>query len=96
MQSCLEAKTGIGPFFGLAAANDTIEAFALGVMFGWKEKTDDSAAGFSVGVGAVLDREVKTLAKGFTEGKPPPAGETAVVFEKRSKWSPLVFFTRTF
>lgn len=97
MKLCKERNVGIGPFFGIATSSDsTIDAFALGIMFGVKDTSKDSPGGFSVGIGAVLDREVKTLARGFVEGAKPPTGETVVVFEKRSKWSPLLMFTRTF
>ena len=96
MPSCYEGRFGIGPFFGLAATNEVIDSFAVGVMFGRKDTTPGASGGFSVGIGAVLDREVKDLAKGFEEGKHVPAGETVVSFETRSKWSPLLFFTRTF
>jgi hypothetical protein len=33
---------------------------------------------------------------GFEVGQPLPTGETAPVFVTRSRWSPLLFFTKTF
>lgn len=92
------ATSGCGPFFGLAASNDTINAFALGLMYGWRAPSPDPAngAGFSVGIGAVLDSAVKDLAPGFEVGKPLPPGETQPKFVTTSKWSPLLFFTKTF
>lgn len=95
-EACNEARYGIGPFFGLAAKEDSIDSFALGVMFGRRSVDSKPGEGFSLGIGAVLDREVPTLAPGFVEGQPVPAGETTVAIVKRSRWSPLLFFTKTF
>jgi hypothetical protein len=95
-ERCNDGKFGIGPFFGLAATENKIDSFALGLMFGWKDAKLDANGGFSIGIGAVLDREVQQLAAGFEEGRPLPAGETAVKFETRSRWAPVLFFTRTF
>jgi hypothetical protein len=39
---------------------------------------------------------VKSLAGGFEEGAPLPPGEMAIRFEERSRWSTLLFVTRTF
>jgi hypothetical protein len=92
------ATSGCGPFFGLAASNDTINAFAVGLMYGWRAASPDpkNGAGFSVGIGAVLDSAIKDLAPGFEQGKPLPANETQPKFVTSSKWSPLLFFTKTF
>ncbi len=65
-------------------------------MFGWRERDSDEADAFSIGIGAVLDTNVKRLGGGYTEGEAAPAGSTAVPLEGRSRWSPLIFFTYTF
>lgn len=91
---CREGSFGIGPFFGIAPEADTINAFAIGLMFGFKDKQSQQSLSF--GIGGVLDRTHQTLAPGFAEGQPLPAGETAPVLIKKSKWSPLVFVTKTF
>lgn len=97
LEACAAGTFGVGPFFGLAATGEEIDAFALGIMFGWKGKGPDSGSGgFSIGIGAVLDKEFQELAPGFVEGAPLPAGETTVPLVTRSKWSPLLFFTKTF
>lgn len=88
---------GIGPYFGIVAKSEKlISAFSLGLMVGWKDKTPGDPQGFSIGIGAVLDDDVKSLAKGFEEGKPLPAGETEIRFVEKSRWSGILFFTRTF
>lgn len=94
--SCKQGRFGWGPFFGIAANQDTIDSFALGAAFGFREADKDSSAALVIGLGAVLDRKFKTLAPGFEEGRPPPAGETTVRLETRSKWSPMLFVNRAF
>lgn len=94
---CNEGAFGVGPFFGIVAKDDKlISAFAAGVMVGWKDSKLTNASGFSVGLGAILDSNVKSLAAGFEEGKPLPAGETAPKFTEKSRWGVILFFTRTF
>jgi hypothetical protein len=88
---------GVGPFVAVAAAeNDVLSGVGAGVMFGWRSQEDAKGSGFSIGLGAILDGDVKSLGEGFEENEPPPPGETSVRFEEKARWSALVFFTRTF
>lgn len=97
LPSCNAAKFGVGPYFGIVAKDDKIlSAFSAGVMFGWQDPTDTSKAGFSVGIGALLDSDVKSLADGYEDGEPLPDGETEIRFRTESRWSGILFFTRTF
>jgi len=94
---CNAAKFGVGPYFGIVAKSDKlISAFSMGVMVGWKDATPTDRDGFSIGFGVLLDDEIKSLADGFEPGKPLPAGETAIRFEEKPRWSAILFFTRTF
>lgn len=87
---------GLGPFVAAAATDEKVlSGVGLGAMLGFKAK-EDKTEGFSLGVGAVLDSKVKDLGKGFAADAQPPAGETSVRFATRSRWSLLVFVTRTF
>ena len=87
---------GCGPFVAVAASNDNIlSGVGGGVMYGFKEKAGDSS-GFSIGLGAMLDAKVKDLADGFVEGSAPPDGETSIRYVEESRWSLLLFATRTF
>ncbi len=96
-RSCRAGTKGIGPYFGIVAKSDKlISAFSAGVLFGWKDKTSGDPQGFSIGIGVLLDDDVKSLAKGFEEGRPLPAGETEIRFVEKSRWSGILFFTRTF
>lgn len=64
-------------------------------MYGFKAKPSDPD-GFSIGIGAILDADVKDLADGFKENQPVPEGETIIRYKSESRWSALIFFTRTF
>ncbi len=90
-------RFGQGPFVAVAAAEkDVLSGVGLGWMFGWRTREDQKGAGFSVGVGFILDADVKSLGKDFETNEPPPPGETSVRYEKKARWSALLFFTRTF
>ena len=90
-------ESGCGPFVALAASSDDIlKGVGVGFMWGWKSKDPSASEGFSVGIGAILDNDVKSLADGFSENAPPPPGETVVRFKKEARWSGLLFVTRTF
>lgn len=91
------AKWGCGPFLAVAAdEDDLLSGVAVGFMFGRRSKQAKAGEGFSVAIGAIVDADVKSLADGFEENAPPPAGETAVRFEEKSRSSAILFFTRTF
>jgi hypothetical protein len=94
---CNAGRFGVGPYFAIVAKTEKLlSAFSAGVMFGWKDQKQESSGGFSIGVGALLDADVKSLASGFEVGEPPPGGETAIRYETSSRWSGVIFFTRTF
>jgi len=91
-----EGTRGCGPFVAIAATgDDVLSGVGMGFMYGFKAKKTDTD-GFSIGLGAILDANVKDLADGFEENQAPPAGETAVRFEEKSRWSAVLFVTRTF
>ncbi|HEY5897192.1 MAG TPA: hypothetical protein VIV54_06490 [Burkholderiales bacterium] len=86
---------GFGPFVAIAAADDKVlSGVGFGLMYG--QKLADQKDGFSVGAGLILDNKVKDLGSGFKKDEPAPNGETAVRFEEKSRWSAMVFVTRTF
>lgn len=87
---------GCGPFVGIAATQEeALSGVAMGLMYGMKVNATDPD-GFSIGVGAILDDDLKDLAGGFEDGEAPPTGETTVRFESEARWSAIVFVTRTF
>jgi len=88
---------GCGPFLAVAASPDKVlSGVAVGFMFGFRSKKPEDKEGFSIGIGAILDADVKTLADGFEEDEPLPPGETEIRFEKSARWSGLFFVTRSF
>ena len=91
-------KTGHGPFVAVAATDDNVLAgIAAGWMWGWKDfrlpATDDA---FTVGIGLILDDDIKDLADGFDEDKPLPEGETDIRFEEKARVGVVLLFTRSF
>jgi hypothetical protein len=88
---------GCGPFFAVAATSDNVlSGVGAGFAFGWRSKIPTSNDGFTVGGGAILDANVKSLADGFEPDDPLPPGETTIRFEEKSRWSYLIYFTRSF
>ncbi len=81
---------GVGPFIGIqASTEEIIDSFAGGLMVGLRRA--DLSQSLNVGIGAILDRNAKTLGGGFRDGQPPPAGESTVRFRENSRWA-LGFF----
>lgn len=90
-------QRGCGPFVGVVAdSDDVLDGVALGWMFGFKSKKPQTDNGFSIGIGALLENDVRDLADGFHDGEPLPAGETEIRFIEEGRFSLVVFATRTF
>ena len=90
-------RWGTGPFLAIAAGTgDTVMGVGLGWMWGLKSADPQQSEGFSIGIGVLLDDDVKTLGAGFEENQPPPAGETAVRFEEKARPAAVLIVTRTF
>jgi len=79
----------------VASDSKVLSGVGLGVMYGLKTAPSDTE-GFSIGLGAVLDADVKGLGDGFKLKEAPPAGETSIRFITKSRWSMVLFVTRTF
>jgi len=91
------AETGCGPFIAVAASsNDLLKGVGVGFMYGWRGNEEKASDGFSVGVGAILDNDMKALAGGFNANEPLPSGETDIRYETKARWSAILFVTRTF
>ena len=75
---------GIGPFAAIQTGNDdSISSVGIGLMAGVRNNPRQNKS-FNLGVGIAFDGGVRRLAKGFSEGKPLPAGESSIRFEDRS------------
>jgi hypothetical protein len=91
-----DGTQGCGPFVAVAASNDKIlQGVGMGFMYGFKAKKSDPE-GFSIGIGAMLDGNVKDLADGFKENQAVPDGATSIRYKTESRWSALIFAVRTF
>jgi hypothetical protein len=87
---------GCGPFVAVASSQDKVlSGVAMGLMYGRKSAPTDPD-GFSLGLGVILDANVRSLAKGFVDGSPPPGGETEIRFRSEARWSGVLFVSRTF
>lgn len=88
---------GIGPFaavnFG-ATDGDTLTSFGGGVMVG--AKRPGGSGSFNLGIGYMLDQNVKRLGDGIVEGAPLPGDETEIRFKEESDGAFLVFVSTTF
>lgn len=90
---------GVGPFVAIQPGTDEIiEAIGLGVMFGFKrnikDKSDNSS--WNIGIGAVVDPNVRTLGSGLTKNEPLPGMETEVRFREMAQVGVLVLVSFTF
>lgn len=86
---------GFGPFIALQSGdNEAIDALALGVMWGFRRKPEDTAS-LNLGIGLSFDPSVQVLGKGMKEGETLPNGETAVRLKKEGRfgWSLMASFT---
>lgn len=88
---------GCGPFAAIAAKDDDIlGGVGLGWLWSWRNKGSTDGTGFSVGIGAIVDNDVRDLADGFEVGLAPPEGETSVRFTDETKISYLLFISNSF
>jgi len=99
--ACNKGRTntdfGCGPFAALATKeNDVLGGVGLGWLWSWRNKAASDGSGFSIGVGAILDNDVKDLADGFHVGKAPPNGETTIRYTSEPKTSWLLFMSNNF
>lgn len=91
------ADFGCGPFAAIAAKdNDILGGVGLGWLWSWRNKSTNNGTGFSVGIGAIVDNDVKDLADGFKVGLEPPQGETSIRYTDETKVSYLLFISNSF
>jgi hypothetical protein len=87
---------GIGPFVAIQGGSDNIiEAIGMGLMIGFRRLPTESKS-FNLGVGFVVDPNVKVLGDGIVRDKPLPAGETEIRFKEDSQAGIMVLASFTF
>lgn len=89
---------GIGPFVALQPGTDEIiEAIGIGVMLGFKRASEENnTSSWNIGIGAVVDPNVKILGDGIEENQSLPSGETQVRFKETSQWGALLVVSFTY
>lgn len=89
---------GWGPFVALQPGTDEIiEAVALGVMWGFKRNDNPKdTSSWNIGIGAVVDPNVRVLGDGIEEGKPLPSGETEIRYKEKSQGGVLILTSFSF
>ncbi len=86
---------GFGPFIAVQSSDKiAIDALALGAMWGFR-RDEKASNSLNIGFGLSFDPSVQVLGSGVEEGKPLPAGETAVRFKKEGRfgWALMTSFT---
>lgn len=63
--------------------NAKVDGFGGGYIMGVRKKGKEDQS-WNLGIGAVLQNDYQQLGSGFTDGQPPPAGETAIRYKDRS------------
>jgi len=95
----LPATWGHGPFVGIQSSDDEVlDAFALGWMFGFRRNgvTTTSDNSFNLGIGLLIDRQVKTLGDGIVANQPLPDGETEIRLKEESRLGAVVVASFSF
>lgn len=92
-----DKSRGNGIFAALVAnENDILGGIGVGWLWGFRDKSKNDGSGLSVGVGVLLENNVKRLADGFKENQALPVGETDVRFIKKNETSALLFISSNF
>jgi hypothetical protein len=87
---------GLGPFVAIQASGDElIEAIGFGIMYGIR-RSRESATSFNLGLGVMVDPNVKVLGDGIKENQTLPPGETAIRFREEEQWGLLFISSFSF
>jgi len=90
-----EGRWGWGPFVAVQSGDsDVIGAVGMGLMLGFRK--GDANSSFNLGLGAVVDTNVKVLGDGIEANKPLPGGETEARTKETDQWGYLVAFSFSF
>jgi hypothetical protein len=91
---------GIGPYASISTSQSSegIGSFGLGLMIGFRDKSNQSSKSWNIGVGIIFDSDVKVLGDGISENAPLPPGENpdTVRLKEESKPALVVLVSRGF
>lgn len=86
---------GYGPFIAIQPGTDHfIEAFALGIMIGFKRGTGNQS--FNIGLGIAVDPDTQVLGQGLQPNQPLPPGETAIRYRRESQYGLVILTSFSF
>ena len=86
----ISGKIKAGPFIGVQFSKEQlVDSLGTGLMFSLETGTA-APKRLNLGLGVVLDPNVRTLGNGIEEDQPLPAGETEIRYRSTSKFG--VFF----
>jgi hypothetical protein len=86
----LTPMRGWGPFIAVQPGSEqTIQAVGAGVLYGFRRQPDKTDS-FNLGIGVVLEQNVKELGDGIEANKPLPPGETQVRFKESGRVGLLI------
>lgn len=88
---------GLGPFAAIRVTDSegkNVNAYGAGLMLGFKNSLD-SKNSFNVGFGYFVDKKVKQLGSGITEGQTLPGTETEIRFKETDSGGVMLMFSAT-
>lgn len=90
-------RWGWGPFIAVQpGSEEIIEAIGAGIMVGFKrDRGENEFSSWNIGIGGIVDPNVRTLGDGIEENKPLPEGETQIRYKEKSQAGLLVLASFT-
>lgn len=87
---------GFGPFVAVQAGEgELIQAVGAGIMVGLRRPGEGSDS-FNMGLGLLIDLNVRTLGEGIEENEPLPEGETTIRFKEQSQAGLMIMSSYSF
>ncbi|GIW43388.1 MAG: hypothetical protein KatS3mg077_0670 [Candidatus Binatia bacterium] len=90
------SNLALGPFVGVQFGDDFVDAVGAGLMLGWRVGALVPADQLQIGIGYFADPNTRVLGDGFSENRPPPAGETQVRYKDVTKSGVMILMTYGF
>jgi hypothetical protein len=91
-----EGRIGLGPFVGVLSSGEKIvDALGFGFMLGLRSGVRESRS-FNVGLGLMVEPDLKHLGSGLVDGAELPDGETEIRYQEASAEALLLLVSFTF
>jgi hypothetical protein len=86
---------GWGPFIAVQPGEkEIIDAIGLGLMIGFRRPQRSDS--FNMGIGAIVNPNVRVLGDGIEPNRPLPTGETEIRFKEQEQWGTIFITSYTF